>query len=115
MLEQLNKINLLYDIYGPLLTERQRDAMRLYYSENYSLAEIAEEYNISRQAVYDLIQRALEAIYDLEDKLGLYELFRYQQELLAEASDLLESKEITTQDLDRLKEIISGLRASNEQ
>ncbi|MFO7951887.1 MAG: YlxM family DNA-binding protein [Bacillota bacterium] len=115
MLEQLNRINLLYDIYGPLLTERQQEAMRLYYSENYSLAEIAEEYNTSRQAVYDLIQRALEAIDDFEDKLGLYELFNYQQELLIEASELLAKKELTAQDKSRLKEIIAGLRKSNEQ
>ncbi len=115
MLEQLNRINLLYDIYSPLLTKRQQETLRLYYSENYSLAEIAEEYNTSRQAVYDLIHRALEAIENFEQKLGLYKLFNYQQELLIEASGLLEQKELTAQDRERLKEILAGLRASNEQ
>ncbi len=115
MLEQLNRINLLYDIYGPLLTERQQETLHLYFSENYSLAEIAAEYKTSRQAVYDLIQRALGSMEALEEKLGLYRLFNEQQELLAEADQLLLQDELKQQDLKRLKQIIAGLRSSNEK
>jgi len=115
MLEQLNRINLLYDIYGPLLTERQQETLELYFSENYSLAEIAEVYKTSRQAVYDLIQRALDSMENFEEKLGLYRLFNEQQELLAEADDLLLQKELNARDLQRLKQIIAGLRSSNEK
>lgn len=115
MLDQLNRINLLYDIYGPLLTARQQKTMHLYFSENYSLAEIASEYETSRQAVYDLIQRALDSMEKLEEKLGLYRLFNEQQELLAEADGLLMQNRIDGQDLKRLKEIIADLRLSNEK
>ncbi len=115
MLEQLNRINLLYDIYGPLLTERQQETLHLYFSENYSLAEIAEEYKTSRQAVYDLIQRALDSMESLEEKLALYRLFNEQQDLLAEAEGLLLQKELGPRDLKRLKQIIAELRSSNEK
>ncbi len=115
MLDQLNRINFLYDIYGPLLTRRQQETLHLYFSENYSLAEIASEYKTSRQAVYDLIQRALESMENLEEKLGLYRLFNEQQELLAEADNLLLREDLKAHDLKRLKEIIADLRLSNEK
>ena len=115
MLEKLNRINLLYDFYAPLLTERQQQALHLYFSENYSLAEIAGEYNTSRQAVYDLIRRALESIENFEEKLGLYKTFNYQQELLAEADQLLEQESLKKEDLKRLQKIIADLRSSREQ
>lgn len=115
MLDQLNRINLLYDIYAPLLTERQQEILQLYFSENYSLAEIAHEYSISRQAVHDLIRRAMGSIEKLEQKLGLYRLFNDQQKLIAEAEHLLESEKLRAEDLTHLKKIIAALRLSSEQ
>jgi len=115
MLDQLNRINLLYDIYAPLLTERQQEILQLYFSENYSLAEIANEYSISRQAVHDLIRRAMGSIEKLEQKLGLYRLFNDQQELITEAELLLERAELQAEDLERLKKIVAALRLSSEQ
>ncbi len=115
MLDQLNRINLLYDIYSPLLTERQQEVLQLYFSDNYSLGEIAVEYNISRQAVYDLIQRALGSLDKLEKKLGLYSLFNTQQKLLAEAESLLEAEVLTEIEIKRLKSIVANLRSTNEQ
>jgi uncharacterized protein len=73
MLDRLNRINLLFDIYAPLLTDRQQEVLRLYFSDNYSLAEIAAEYFVSRQAVHDLIHRSLNALERFENKLGLYQ------------------------------------------
>ena len=115
MLDQLNRINLLYDIYAPLLTERQQEVLQLYFSDNYSLAEIAGEYSISRQAVYDLIRRALAAIEKMEATLGLYELFKEQQQLIAEAESLLGVYELKGKNLERLKEIVTSLRSSSER
>lgn len=115
MLDQLNRINLLYDIYSPLLTERQQEVLQLYFSDNYSLGEIAVEYNISRQAVYDLIQRALGSLDKLETKLGLYSLFNTQQKLLAEAESLLEEEVLSEIEIKRLKSIVANLRSTNEQ
>jgi uncharacterized protein len=115
MLDQINRINLLYDIYAPLLTERQQKILHLYYSDNYSLGEIAEEYSVSRQAVHDLIQRAITALEKLEKKLGLYRLLQIQQELLAEADQLLAGEGLKPADQQRLRTILSDLRASIEQ
>lgn len=115
MLEHLNRINTLFDIYAPLLTVRQQEVLQLYYSDNYSLGEIAAEYNISRQAVYDLIRRALASIEKFEQKLDLYALFHFQQERLIEAGCILEQVVLKQCDVDRLKEIVAELRFRNEQ
>ena len=47
----------LYEIYGALLTEKQRQCLELYFCEDYSLAEVAEEMQVSRQAIHDLLRR----------------------------------------------------------
>jgi len=115
MLDDLNRINMLYDIYGPLLTGRRQEVLKLYFSDNFTLGEIALEYGISRQAVYDLIRRALAAIEAFEEKLGLYNLFHFQQERLLEADRILQQPSLTGEDLKRLEEIIQELRQRNEQ
>lgn len=115
MLDQLNRINLLYDIYSPLLTERQQEVLQLYICDNYSLGEIAGEYGISRQAVYDLIQRSLSSLDRLESKLGLYRLFNERQHLLVEAESLLSKDEMSEAKIGRLKSIIAALRSVDEQ
>ncbi|MDR2598724.1 MAG: DNA-binding protein [Oscillospiraceae bacterium] len=62
---------LLYDFYGELLTEKQREYFDLYHNEDFSLAEIAEKANISRQGVYDIITRAEATLQDIENKTGI--------------------------------------------
>ncbi len=57
-LEKNNYINSLFEFYEPLLTKKQANYIELYYADDYSLGEIAEEYNVSRQAVYDNIRRS---------------------------------------------------------
>ena len=114
MLDKLNRINLLYDIYSSLLTTRQQEVLQLYFSDNLSMGEIAAEYGISRQAVHDLIQRALKAIESFEEKLGLYDLFCFQQRLLQEAGRILEQP-LGPGERQRLQEIIGELRQKNEQ
>lgn len=114
MLDKLNRINLLYDIYSSLLTVRQQKVLRLYFSDNLSLSEIAAEYEISRQAVHDLIQRALTSIESFEEKLGLYALFCFQKRLLQEAGRILEQP-VGPGEQRRLQEIIGELQQKNEQ
>ena len=70
-MESIEKISLLYDFYGRLLTEKQRQVMELYHEENLSLAEIAEEFGISRQGVHDTLKKAEHLLTEYEDKLGL--------------------------------------------
>ncbi|MDR2589410.1 MAG: DNA-binding protein [Oscillospiraceae bacterium] len=62
---------LLYDFYGELLTEKQHEYFDLYHNEDFSLAEIAEKANISRQGVYDIITRAEATLQDIENKTGI--------------------------------------------
>lgn len=62
---------ILLDIYGNMLTDRQRDVMELYYWEDLSLGEIAESNNITRQAVRDSIKRGEMTLAEFEKKLGL--------------------------------------------
>lgn len=75
MKNQTYRMTMLLDFYGEILTQRQREFFDLYYNENLSLAEIAENYDISRQGVRDAIVRAEAAMTDLEDKTGLIKRF----------------------------------------
>lgn len=82
MMKKVVRMARLFDSYGELLTERQREFMRLYYEEDLSLGEIATEFNISRQAVYDIVRRAESLLEEWEEKLGLVELrTRWQRDL----------------------------------
>ncbi len=63
------EITVLLDIYGQVLTEKQRQYLDFYYNDDLSLAEIAENENITRQGVRDSIKRAEAILYDMEDKL----------------------------------------------
>ncbi len=71
MLVKVHRIGLLLDTYGDLLTERQRNFVKLHYLDDYSFGEIAKDYNISRQAVYDAVKIAIKTMEDFEEKLGL--------------------------------------------
>lgn len=70
-LNQIVRESLLFDLYGSLLTEKKRIVMELYHEENMSLAEIAEEFGISRAAVHDSLKSAEKQLSKYEDKLGM--------------------------------------------
>ena len=70
-LEKTNRINVLFDFYGPLLTEKQQMFLKCYFHDDYSLGEIAADFDISRQAVYEHLKRAELALEDYETKLRL--------------------------------------------
>lgn len=82
---------MLFDFYGPLLTDRQRDVFRMYFQEDLSLAEIGEELDISRQAVYDLLKRVQVSLEELESKLHLVERHGQRQAFYQEILSDLES------------------------
>ena len=62
---------LLFDFYGEMLTDKQKEMFDLYYNEDLSLAEISEHVGITRQGVRDSIVRAERALREMEEKLGL--------------------------------------------
>ena len=65
----------LFDFYGEILTEKQRDVFDLYYNADLSLAEISEHARITRQGVRDSIKRGEEVLCQMEEKLGLMAQF----------------------------------------
>ena len=79
MKNQTYRMTMLFDFYGDILTDRQRELFDLYYNEDLSLAEIAENCGISRQGVRDVIVRAEAAMNELEDKTGLLKRFMRMQ------------------------------------
>lgn len=93
--ETFAKVNLLHDFYGQLLTDRQRSFIELYYGQNLSLGEIAEEFNVTRQAVHDTLKRAAQLLEEYEVKLGLVAKFLTQRNKLIEAGTLLDEYKMT--------------------
>ena len=83
MKNQAYRMALLFDFYGDTLTERQKEFYDLYYNEDLSLSEIAENYGISRQGVRDVIVRAEAALTELEDKTGIIRRFHVMQDQLS--------------------------------
>ena len=72
-LEKVEHINILFDLYKTLLTDKQKNIMEKYYSFNLSLKEISDELNISRAAVLDTIDHATKKLEEFERKLKLNE------------------------------------------
>jgi hypothetical protein len=112
-LAKTTRMNLLFDWYEPLLTERQRTYMRYYFHDDYSLGEIAAEFDVSRQAVYDQLKRTEMLLEQYESKLGL--LARHEQrqrmiqELRAAAGQLPdEQRDVFDRLLDQLEELDRG-------
>ena len=93
MKSQAYRMAMLFDFYGDVLTPRQKEFYDLYYNEDLSLAEIAENNGITRQGVRDVIVRAEAILTDLEDKTGLIKRFhamrKQLQEVEAAAEDIL--------------------------
>lgn len=73
---------ILFDIYGPLLTEKQQDTLDMYYNEDLSLGEIAETAGVTRQAVMSCIQSSEHRLDELEELMGLAGKFKKISELL---------------------------------
>ena len=88
---------MLFDFYGELLTDKQREYFDLHYNEDYSLGEIAEMTGISRQGVWDIIKRAEDTLRKTEEKTGLVHRFRETQTNLAEIETSLRQLVYMTQ------------------
>lgn len=82
------KISLLLDFYGAILTEKQRESLELYYNDDLSLAEIAENTAITRQGVRDNIKRGENILLEMEEKLGFYERYAGIGETMEQISNL---------------------------
>ena len=116
------RITLLLDFYGELLTEKQREALELYYNDDLSLGEIGADFGISRQGVRDNIKRAEAILFEMEEKLGLAEKFsriktsldsiRTQVDIIDQknikfyrSKDINESIKVILRELEKLKKL----------
>ena len=81
------EVSVLLDFYGEMLTEKQRNFLDLYYNEDLSLSEIAENEGITRQGVRDSIKRAEVQLFEMERKLHLSERFNDMINGLKEISE----------------------------
>ena len=101
------RINFLFDFYQSLLTDKQRIYMDLYYLEDLSLGEIADEYGISRQAVYDNVRRSEVMLEDYELKLNLFSKFQKRLGIIGNMENLLMD---TTDQTEKVQELLETLK-----
>ena len=112
-LERVVRVGLLYDQYGPLLTAHQREAVELYYLQNWSLQEIAETWSTSRQAVHDLIGRSVHLLEDYETRLGLEARERRNRLALSACLDRLrEALDAVGEDRAKARESLQAAEAA---
>ncbi len=86
-IEKTNRMNALFEFYAALLTDKQMNYIELYYADDYSLAEIAEEFGVSRQAVYDNIKRTEKILEDYEMKLHMYSDYIVRSQIFDQISE----------------------------
>ena len=98
MKSQAYRMTMLFDFYGDVLTDRQKEFYDLYYNEDLSLGEIAENYGITRQGVRDVIVRAEAVLTELEDKTKLIKRFHTMRAQLEQVhKDACRMVELTVQ------------------
>ena len=113
-MEKIVEQTLLYDFYGDLLTDRQKEVYEEIVFNDLSLSEAAEEYGISRQGIHDMIRRSENALREYEEKLHMIRRFQTIRELTEEALEqlkvleqLTESEQLT--EFEQLKELQTGV------
>lgn len=109
------RVGALLDCYGPLLTKIQREQCELHFNQDYSLAEIAEMYNVSRQAVYDAITRAENALEEFEKQLGMIKKASVQLETLTKVAKTLSSSIDALSQEQKNQEQVKSLKKAKEE
>ncbi|WP_394018625.1 YlxM family DNA-binding protein [Anaerococcus cruorum] len=106
-MEKIVKVAELFDIYGPLLNEKQRDVINCYYNEDLSLQEIADNNNKSKQAISDMMTRSVDKLFEFEDELSLLEKEGLKDALtsireLMESSNYEQAIEKITEEIEKI-------------
>ncbi len=92
-MEQKVKISILLDIYGNMLTDKQFKLLDDYYNNDLSLSEIAENNDITRQAVRDILKKNENKLFEFEEKLGFMEKEMMQEEKISQILSNIEKLE----------------------
>lgn len=108
-MEKNIEVSLLFDFYGELLKPSGRKAIDLYYNEDLSLAEIADQTGITRQGVRDSIKRCEQQLFDFEKKLGLLKRFGQLEEGLDHISELAHSIYMKSEDI-QIKQLADDIK-----
>ena len=108
-MEKRFEISLLFDFYGELLTEKQRDIMDLYFNNDLSLSEIAEINNTSRQATHDTIKRCEKMLLVYEEKLKLVDKNHKLIETLKNVISELDNLQINIKD-EKMNQLIYDIK-----
>ena len=98
------RISILLDYYKEMLTDRQADAIDLYYNQDLSLTEISQHLNVSRQGVRDFIKRGEKVLYDIEKKLKLaekYKIIKNQIDNIHYNLDVIKEKDVGKKELEK--------------
>ena len=106
---KINESARLFDFYGPLLTEKQQAIFKLYYYDDLSLGEIAQELNISRQAVYDIIKRTENLLKNYEDKLQLWAKYQKNEKKIQDIRPKLLTSNIDEKEKQYLLALLDSL------
>lgn len=101
---------LLYDIYGSLLTEKQRETLELYYNDDLSLGEISEESGITRQGVMNCVKMSERRLTELEEQLGLAARFSELGKLMEELERRLTGSGLTEGERAEIFRLIRKMR-----
>lgn len=107
-MEEKIKISILCDLYGSLLTEKQFEFINDYYNNDLSLSEMAENNNITRQAVRDIIKKGERKLSEYEEKLKIFEKKQQQEKEIEKLITLLvelQDKTINEQEKEKIKAI----------
>ena len=115
MFEKDYRISYLLDFYGDILTDKQQDAIDLYYNEDLSLAEIAEYQGITRQGVRDAIKRGEEILLEMEEKLGYAKKTEEMTALLQEVHAISIAARTTKSQMHYYKIIEEGINLIAEK
>jgi len=91
--DDITRLNLLFDYYGDFLTKKQREIFEQYYINDLSLGEIAEDSGITRQGVYDILHRALSTLQNFEKKLGMVDRYLFLKKEIEKILNLLKELE----------------------
>ena len=107
-MEKIVKVAQLYDMYGGLLNDKQKDVINCYYNEDLSLQEIADNNKKTKQAISDMINRSVDKLFEFEDELSLLKSKTELKASLLDIRELIESsnKEIA---IEKLNEIIEKI------
>lgn len=103
-MERIVEQNLLYDFYGELLTEHQKEIYREHIENDMTPSEIAADYGITRQAAYDMIRRCNKILEDYEQRLHLVRKFLMTKDKVKEIHSL--SRRLLNEDKEQMREDI---------